>query len=281
MWNANRSFNDKHSQILTLDDIARKAPSVFAQQPYEKMSEKYRFFPTSEVVNGMIAAGFQPVHAQQSRCRIEGKSDFTKHLLRFRHTDLMKDIEVNQEVPEIVLLNSHDGTSSYQISLGLFRKVCSNGLMVSSGQIADVRVRHSGRESLIQDVIEGTYSIIKDAPIVAEQIDQWKHIKLEPKEQALLARAGLDVRETTLDISDAEILRPRRFSDSGDHDGTRDLWRTFNTIQENLIKGGPEGVGATGRRQRIRGVNSVDGDTKLNRALWQLAEGMANLKAAA
>ena len=281
MFNAHRSFNDKHSQILTLDDISRKAPSVFAQQPYEKMSEKYRFFPTIDVVEAMIRNGFQPVHAQQSRSRIEGKSDFTKHMVRFRHSDLMKDTEVGQEVPEIVLLNSHDGTSSYQISLGMFRKVCSNGLMVSSAQIADVRVRHSGRDSLIQDVIEGTYQIINEAPKVTAQIEQWRGIQLDPREQALLARAGLEVRETSLDIEDAELIRHRRFQDAPDNrSGDRDLWKTFNVIQENLIKGGPEGTGATGKRQRIRGVNSVDGDTKLNRGLWLLTEGMANLKAA-
>lgn len=148
-------YSNARNKVLSLDDIRKVAPSVFAEQPYGKMSDAYRFIPTVEVVNGLIANGFQPVSASQSRTRIEGKEDFTRHVLRFRHQDLVSKLDSYlvpgthdaitaqnvPEVPEIVLLNSHDGSSSYQISLGFFRLVCSNGLMVCSSELDTVRGR--------------------------------------------------------------------------------------------------------------------------------------------
>src|SRR5690606_41572656 len=178
---------------------------------------------------------------------------------------------------EIVLLNSHDGGSSYQISLGLYRLVCSNGLMVSSGNIGDIRVRHSGREDIVDQVIEGSYKIIEDAPKALAQIEAWRGITLDQREQEIMAEAALEVRDTTLDVPVSGLLSERRWSDTSVN-GRRDLWRTMNVIQENLIRGGVSGRNANGQRRRLRGVNSVDGDTKLNRALWQIAEKMAELK---
>src|SRR5438270_9258802 len=140
-------------QTMTIEQIRRSAPSVFAERPWDTMSAKYRFFPTVHVVEGLMQHGFLPVRAQQSRTRIEGKGDFTKHLLRFRHAS-MADSAVSSTVPEIVLINSHDGSSAYHLSLGLYRVVCLNGLVVKSAGIEDIRVRHSGRESLSQEVIE-------------------------------------------------------------------------------------------------------------------------------
>ena len=104
--------------MLTLEQIRTKAPSVFAEVPYEKMSNKYNFFPTSKVVEGLMANGFVPMTAVQSRTRIEGKENFTRHMLRFRHSDLTQ-LTKGDEVPEIVITNSHDGTSAYRIALGI------------------------------------------------------------------------------------------------------------------------------------------------------------------
>ena len=156
-------------RTMSLEQIRTVAPSVFATKPYAVMSEKYRFFATSHVVEALMHEGFAVVRAQQSRTRIEGRGDFTKHLLRFRHAS-MADSAVQSTVPEIVLINAHDGSSAYHLSLGLYRVVCLNGLVVKSAGIEDIRVRHSGRESLIQEVIEGSYRIIDEAPKALAQV---------------------------------------------------------------------------------------------------------------
>lgn len=259
---------------MTLDQIRYIAPSVFAETPYAALSHKYRMFPTAQIVTGLIAQGFAPVRAQQSRTRIEGKAPFTKHLLRFRRQDdLMAD--VNSEVPEIVLLNSHDGSSAYQISLGLFRVRCTNGLVVKSAGIEEVRVRHSGKPSLVDDVIEGSFRVIEQAPQVLAQVQEWKALALTAPEQRLLAEAALEVRETSLEVEPAHVLAPRRRDDVG-----ADLYRTMNVVQENLMRGGIYGRNEQQQRRRLQGVKSVDGDTRINRALWVLAEKMAELKRA-
>ena len=261
---------------LTLDQIRHAAPSVFADQPWQAMSEKYRFFPTSEIVVGLMANGFVPVRAQQSNSRIPGKQDYTRHMLRFRHASLTESAR-DSEVPEIVLLNSHDGTAAYQIALGLYRVICTNGLVVKSAGIAEVRVRHSGRANLIDEVIEGSYRVIEQAPKVLDQVTTWKHLQLSPPEQEILAEAALAVRETALTVEPRALLTARRWED-GRADAARDLWRTMNVTQENLMRGGVRSRNEQGQRRRLRGVTSVDADTKLNRALWTLTERMAQLK---
>ena len=67
-------------QTIALEDhdIRQEAPSVFADQPWSETSENYRFLPTISVINAMRDSGFNVVKATQSRCRIEGKGDFTK-----------------------------------------------------------------------------------------------------------------------------------------------------------------------------------------------------------
>jgi hypothetical protein len=263
-------------QTLTLDHIRRTAPSVFAERPWETMSEKYRFFPTVHVVEGLIAQGFLPVRAQQSRSRIPGKQDYTKHLLRFRHASQVESAK-ERTVPEIMLTNSHDGTSAYTLSLGLYRVVCTNGLVVKSAGIEDIRVRHSGRDTLIQEVIEGSYRIIEEAPKALAQVETWQQLQLSPPEQAILAEAALELRDSTLAVQPTAVLLARRWED-GDAHHPRDLWRTMNVTQENLIRGGVRGENTQGQTRRLRGITSVDADSKLNRGLWILAERMAELK---
>ena len=111
---------------MTDDAIRAVAPSVFASEAHESRSERYSYVPTIDVLAGLRREGFEVFDARQSRSRIEGKSDFTKHMLRLRPAGAVK---VAESVPEVVLVNSHDGTSSYQMMQGLYRLVCSNGMI--------------------------------------------------------------------------------------------------------------------------------------------------------
>lgn len=266
--------------ILSMDDIQRAAPSVFATQPWHETSEHYRFIPTSTVLAEAFKQGFVCVKAGQAKTRIEGKGEFTKHVLRLRHQS-QKDrvLDADGNVPEIVLMNSHDRTSGYVISAGIFRTVCENGLIVCSAKFEEIRVRHMGSKDLVSEVIEGTFKVLEQAPLIAGQIDTFKGITLDQGEQKLFAETALELRDTALEIDPRRILQPWRNEDNVNGDGSRDLWRTMNTVQESLIRGGQRGLSAGGtRRSRLRGVKSVDADNKLNRALWQLTEKMAELK---
>ena len=74
-------------------------------------------------------------------------------------------------------------------------------------------------------------------------------------------------------VSSERLLAPKRREDVG-----QDLWKTFNVLQENLVRGGVRAQNTNGRRMRTRAVIGVDAGVRLNRELWALAEGMANLK---
>jgi len=85
--NPARAYNGSVASYkpLTDDDLFRMAPSIFAEAPHESRSDRYAMIPTSAVIAGLRQEGFTPYHAAQGKSRIEGKADFTKHLIRFRH----------------------------------------------------------------------------------------------------------------------------------------------------------------------------------------------------
>lgn len=274
-----------YTQELSTERLQKLVPSAFATTPYYKQSSRYAFIPTSSVIDGMRQAGFLPVMASQSSTRIADKKDFTKHMIRFRaQQSLNASAIVGDSVLEAVLINSHDGTSRYKLMCGIFRFVCSNGMVVADSLLESINIRHTG--NVIDEVIAGSNHILSEAPKVMGRIEAWKQITLAPVEQKLLADGAHALRfpvdeetgkSTTL-ITPDMLLTTRRYDDNG-----QDLWSTFNRIQENTIKGFRTSVRTeTGRRQRAtaRAVRSIDGDVKLNRALWALAERMAELKAA-
>jgi hypothetical protein len=254
---------------LTDDQILRAAPSVFAESAHESRSRRYTYIPTIEVVNGLRREGFQPFMACQAKTRVEGKEAFTKHLLRFRHAGQINGSEAN----EIILINSHDGTSSYQMLAGCFRFVCQNGL-ICGDTVEDFRVRHSG--DVVGNVIEGAFRVLDEFEQVDASKDIMKQIELKPEHQQIFARAALQLRydEDEAPIRPEQLNLPRRMDDRGN-----DLWRTFNRVEENMIRGGLRGRNANGGRTTTREVKGVSENVRLNRALWTLAEEMAKLAA--
>lgn len=253
---------------LSDDEIARVAPSIFAAQAHESRSERYTYIPTIDVLNGLRNEGFEPFMVAQTRVRNEDKREYTKHMIRLRHADQINGREAN----EIILLNSHDGTSSYQMLAGMFRFVCMNG-MVCGELESDIRVPHKG--DVVGQVIEGAFTVLDSFEKVAEQRETMQSLLLREGEQQAFARAALALKydNDEAPITEDQVLMPRRWEDRRD-----DLWTTFNRVQENMLKGGLRGRGRNGRTTTTRAVNGIDQNVKLNRALWVLAEEMRRLK---
>ena len=268
-------------RTLENTDIQRKAPSVFATNAWHERSDKYKFIPTIQVIDALRDNGFYPVSAAQSRSRIAGKSEFTRHVLRFRRSlDLSRTLQVDENIAEIVLMNSHDGSSAYKLMAGIFRLVCSNGLIVADGQIESIQVRHIGQADLCQEVISQSKRIIEQTPAVFNRIAEFQKIGLTLPEQRAFAESAKELLESDLQADTDSMLSARRLADyKSKEDGTRDLWRTFNVIQENVIKGGVRAVNSQGFKRHTRAVKAVDRDVKLNKALWNLTEKMAEIKA--
>ena len=106
---------------------------------YEKLSAKYDLISTGAVVELMREEGFRVTQANQLKPR---KRDprVVRHFVRMRHESYLK--EINGSVPEILLINANDGSSSLRMEAGMFRMICSNGLIVKSHEIDSVRIRH-------------------------------------------------------------------------------------------------------------------------------------------
>ncbi len=266
-----RASNVLRSSIpLTDDQIRNVAPSIFAEDKHESRSGRYAYIPTIDVLSGLRKEGFEPFMVCQAKTRDESRKEHTKHMLRLRHASQIN----GQEANEIILLNSHDGTSSYQMLAGTFRFVCHNGL-ICGNEIADFRVPHKG--DVTGRVIEGAYTVLDSFENVSARIDGMKALTLNSGEQAAFARAALALRYDSdiapAPVTETQLLAPRRLDDRAN-----DLWTTFNRVQENTIKGGINGRNASGKRTTTRAVNGVDSNIKLNRALWILADEMAKLR---
>ncbi len=263
-------------QALDNTRLQRLAPSIFADAPHASVSSRYGFVPTIALVDAFRAEGWLPVRAQQTAVRDESRREHTRHLVRFRR--LQEPLQVGDALAELVLTNSHDTSSAYQLDAGLFRLVCSNGMVCPIGDFGGIRVRHG--KHIVDEVIEGSYELIEELPQIAASVDRFRDTGLDGREQGLFAEAALEVRygedwARQSPVRPGQLLDARRTDDQG-----TDLWVTFNRVQENLLKGGLLGRARSGRRVRTRQVRSVAEDIRLNRALWRLAERFAQLKAA-
>lgn len=272
----NKSYSVGHPVALVKESLYRKAPSIFAERSCETTSSKYVQIPTYQVLEELEKEGWFPVFASESKARKEEKIGFTKHIVRLRHSsDIDKGLVKGDTIKDICLINSHDGASSYQLHAGLFRVACLNGLVVADSTLSKQCVRHQG--DILGDVIEGVYSIVEDFPKVIDRMDAFKSISLSRDAQMAMAKAAISLRwdEDKAPIAPENLLTVRRSEDK-----SVDLWTSFNVVQENLTKSTYNYVrDEKGRSKRVktREVKSIDESTRLNKALWTLADEMAKI----
>lgn len=256
-------------RALSDDEMRRVAPSIFADEAHDSRSSRYTYIPTIEILNGLRGEGFEPFMVAQTRVRDESHKDHTKHMIRLRHANHIGDKEAN----EVILLNSHNGSSSYQMLSGVFRFACANG-MVCGNTHHDIRVPHKGE--ILDQVLDGANVILQSFGMITERREMMQSIALQAPERDAFARAALAMRYDqsagAAPIQADQLLRARRSEDAG-----QDLWSTLNRVQENMIKGGLHGSRVNGRRRTTRAVAGIDQSVALNRGLWTLAEEMAKI----
>lgn len=257
---------------LDNEALFRHVPSIFAREAHDSRSQRYVYVPTIDIVEGLRREGWFPFFAVQSVPRDGSRHGHAKHMLRLR-----RDGGIGKpEAAEVIIVNSHDGTSAYQMFAGMLRFVCTNS-MIAGERFEEVRVPHKGG---IQDrIIEGVFTVAEDFPRLIDASETMKEIRVSEDERRVLAEVSLVARygKDESPLRPEQIIMPRRSEDAG-----QSLWSTFNVIQEHLTKGGLHGQkrNAEGRirRSKTRAVNGIDQNVTLNRALWTLAEGMQKLK---
>lgn len=255
---------------LTDDEIRKYAPSIFAEDAHESRSKNYTFIPTSNIVTALRQEGYEPFMVAQTRVQDPSRADFTKHLIRLRKSNEIAKREMN----EVIIVNSHDGLSSYQLYTGVYRLVCSNG-MVRFDQKNEIRVPHRG--DVVNNVIEGVFRVVDDFELLDQHVDKMKGIELSAKESrlfaesALIARYGDSGKQPPISADDVLTVRRR-------DDRSNDFWTRFNVVQENLIRGGLRGRTENNKPTTTRAVTGINQNLALNAALWHLAEKFAELK---
>lgn len=262
----------RETVAISDEELRRVVPSIFASQPIEGVSERYSFLPTSSILQGMRENGWVPVRAEEQNVRTEVRRGFQKHLIRFARTEHLQTWEKNQVRPEVVLLNSHDKSSAYQLHCGLFRLVCLNGMVVADATFERISIKHSGFNP--DSVIEASFKVLGAVPDIMNKVQLFQDRILTDAERLALATGAATYRWEDLakaPINPSMLLNPRRYGDEA-----KDLWTTFNTVQENIIRGGQRDYSRRrpdGRRMpKSRAINGIDEDMKLNKALWQMAE---------
>ena len=262
------------ADALTNEHLRLEAPSIFARAPMSGLSPRYAFVPTTEVVAGLREKNWLPVNVEQQRVRTATRFGFQKHVIRFRRAEQMHTLDEWNE--ELVLTNSHDAGCAYLMRVGIYRRLCSNGLVVSDETFEAIRFRHAGLKSA--EVVEASYRILEHLPRVAALIDNFRNRSLTEPETLSFAEGALLLRfdgEEQAPIEPRTLLTPRRTEDQ-----SNDLWTVLNRIQENLVRGGlsDNRRSRAGRLRSLRSLRGIDSKITLNTGLWNLAEVMVKAR---
>lgn len=255
-------------RILDMDALA-SMQALTSVDAHQSRSGKYAQIPTIEIIRELTEHGWHPVEATQARVTKDHRMGFQKHMVRMANPDLVS----GEEMVDLILLNSHDGTSSYQVRAGVYRLVCENGLVVGT-DFMGINVRHVGFTP--EEVIDASFTVAKSAGEIAGAIDELKAIELTEKEKFLFGSSAAELLfEENVRPDPAELVRNRLRRE----DNEPTLWKTFNTTQENWAKGLTRYRRKKDNRLvKSRTPQSIDGVVRLNQALWTLTRGMATLK---
>lgn len=249
--------------LYTPEVIKSQAPSVFATSPSPKMTNKYTFVPTDQVIEFFDREGWEVASVKQT-----GKGVHSLHEVRFRNGELPK---VGDTLVEAIIKNSHNGTSAFSLGAGLFRLVCSNGLTVPTAVAEKFTMRHNTFQ--LDDVKQLADTFSKKLPMIEQSVGRMMSRELTLDEKIQFVRESAKIRfNTEKTLNDLEIvglLTPNRKDDEGD-----DLWKVFNMVQEKMIRGGVQVVNQRGKVTKMRKIDNIIAQNTINTKLWTLAEEM-------
>ena len=258
-------------KVLERSDIERKAPSFYATAPRSDVSDRYAFLDTAAIARTLWGLGWMPTSIEEMRANKTENYGFQKHMIRFSHPDFSN----REERIELVGVNSHNRACPFEFMAGVFRLVCSNGMIAQTGDFGSFKIRHIG--DISDQVQRGVERIAVESKVIATRMGEFKEIQLSRDEQVVYAGiVNGFVNGDSPPITNQRLLTTRR---SVDRD-KNDLWTTYNVVQENLMKGGLRGFNSKNRRTTTRPIKNIDRNIKLNQALWSLTEKMAELKTA-
>lgn len=263
------TYSTAFEQALSTEVLREKVPAVFAPGAHERLSSSYTFVPTAQVLDALGQAGFLPVEARQAKTRAVSPLH-ARHLIRLRRR--FETVALREAVPELWVLNSHDGTSAYLIRAALYRAICTNGMVISVGVLPVVRVLHRG--DILDDIVRGALQMSERFGILATCVERMERTLLSESERLEFAGRAMALRypdDPPGTMTASDLLKPRRPEDLG-----TDLWHTTNVLQEALLKGGIVRHAPGKRLTRTRRITAFREELRLNSALWDLAMARAS-----
>jgi hypothetical protein len=249
---------------LSQEQIKQTAPSVFTKHGSNTVSDKYTHIPTSRVMEDMSALGWDVVDVKEIKAR--KNQGFQKHMLVFSNPEIViTGADGDTVFPRILLTNSHDGKNAFTFQAGLYRLVCSNGLVIADEEFNSMKIRHMGYDfEALQLLIT---QMVEKLPLTVESMNKFKTKQLTQaqKEQFALEALGLrfDAEGKTFNVD--EFLTPTRKEDQGD-----DLWSIYNVVQEKLVNGMFQ-YGSGFKIRKARKIKNFQQDIALNADLYKLA----------
>jgi hypothetical protein len=259
-------LNIQNNNFLTKSSIRNIASSIFTETGSPNVSDKYAHISTEKIIDDMALLGWGVVDAKEVKAR-KG-AGFQKHLVVFRNNDIQITAEDGDNVyPQILLTNSHDGKNAFTFTAGLFRMICENGLVVSSREFDNMKIRHYGYSfEELQNTIK---SIVEKLPLTVESLNKFRSVELGQEQaldfakKALEVRFGDDVENIKVDLN--ELLTATRLEDKGS-----DLWSVYNVVQEKLTHGMFSYSYGT-KTRKARKIKNFQQDLVLNEKLYDLA----------
>lgn len=258
-------LNITNNQKLNESQIRQIAPSVYTENAAHGTSEKYTHIPTHRVVNDMELLGWDVIDAKEIKAR--RNVGFQKHLLVFRNPEIViNGADGDTVYPQILLTNSHDGKNAFTFTAGLFRMICENGLVISTQEFENVKIRHMGYDfNELQNTIN---TMVEKLPLTVESMNKFKQTQLDQEQVLDFAKRALEVRFGDIENMDFdldELITPTRIEDKGD-----DLWSVFNVVQEKLVHGMFNYKYGT-KVRKARKIKNFRQDMDLNSKLYNLA----------
>jgi len=263
--------------VSNLEELQKFVPSAFSKTYHPDRTDRYSFVATDNLVNSLISLGWELHSGKQN-----GVSKFARHVIRFTNPKLGYMKLKNDNVkPQIILDNSHNGGSSAQLHMGLFRLVCTNGLVIAMpGLYTNVKFRHMGVK--FEELKKLMEIVAEQYTVVGTHISEMQKVLMNAVQKEEFAIKAVAQREPHMFIQKdgtintkkvhkitniPEILSPIRGEDKADN-----LWSVFNVVQERMIKGGYNRISENGRQSKTRGITNATRNIAFNKELWEIAE---------
>lgn len=239
---------------ISLDSLRQRVPAIFTKTPSPKVSDRYSFADSEYYLQKFIDADWTIHSARQV-----SKSEYAPHQVVLRNKDIAT---VGDLLPQLIFTNSHNGIKKMTIDTGIYRLVCSNGLVVPTSITQSLSIKHLDLGDSTTDTIVNSF--YEKVPIIMNSIDRMRNKILTNDEIDNFTYNALQIRFiNAVGININDVVKPLRIEDNSD-----DLWTVFNVVQEKIIRGGIK----LPSNRHSRPINNFVNDNDINTKLWQLAE---------